>query len=210
MSYRIRKILVEFVRSTSHTRPAFRFEVPILKKLNPSEEIKIHANPNPNLSDVHEFSGAREAFLSLQTVYGPSVTEAYIDFQAFEEAFKATALRDVVGQTVGPAIVTESPDAAKLEAVSTMAKIRGVGPEIAAALFEAGFRSIEDVARATLDELEAVSGIGPASSTVIQLAAKQIVLGSFGETPETGPEMELGTGTPAPAPDPQTSNPFAP
>lgn len=195
MSYRIRKILVEFVRSTSHTRPAFRFEVPILKLLNPQEKLNIHANPNPNLSDVHEFAGPREAFLSLQTVYGPKLLEAYLDFQAFDEAFKATAQRDSVGQTVGPAIETESPDAAKLEAVATMAKIRGVGPEIAVALFDGGYRSIEDVARSTLDELEAVPGIGPATSTTIQIAAKQIVLGSLGEKLSEGPEMETGTGT---------------
>lgn len=204
MSYRIRKILVEFVRSTSHIRPAFRFEVPILKLLNPTERVNIHPNPNPSLSDIHEFAGPREAYLSLQAVYGPRLTEAYIDFVAFEEAFKATALRDTVGQTVSAAQPEISADATKLEAVSTMARINGVGAEIASALFDTGMRSIEDVARSTLDELEAVPGIGPASSTMIRDSAKKIVLGSLGETPDAGPQME----TDAPAGDPALTNPF--
>lgn len=206
MSYRIRKIIVEFVRSTSHLRPAFRFEVPILKLVNPTEQINIHPIPNPSPADVHEFAGPREAFLSMQSVYGPKLTEAYIDFEAFSDAFKATCLRDAVGQTVMASAIDASPDGVKLEALSTMGRINGVTPAIAAAMFDTGLRSIEDVARSTLDELEAVAGIGPALSTMIQTSAKTIALGAIGETPQAAPEIDHGT--PAPI-EPAIANPFA-
>lgn len=202
MATRIRKILVEFVRSTSHIRPAFRFEVPILKKQNPTETIAIHEIPHPTPSDVQEFEGPREAYLAAQAVYGQFLNQAYVDFADFEQAFNATAKRDAVGQTVAPANTFASPDAARLEAVTTMSKITGVGSELAAGLFESGFRSIEDVARSTLNELEAVPGIGPANSTVIHESAKRIVLASFGEKPDEGPKLDDSASVPV------STNPF--
>jgi hypothetical protein len=211
MSYRIRKILVEFVRSTSHLRSAFRWEVPILKLMNPTERVNIHSIPAPTESDVHTFAGDREAFLSLQSVYGEYLQRAYVDFQAFQEAFKATVARDSVGNVVTAGAGDQSPDATKLEALTTMGHVSGVTPEIAAAMFEAGLRSIEDIARSTLDQLESIPGIGPSVSPLIHNSAKKLVLGSFGETPAPAPGTELAESPePVPAaPEPTAVNPFA-
>ena len=203
MTHRVRKVLVEFVRSTSHLRPAFRFEVPILKVMNPGEQVVIHPIPNPTAADVHEISSAREAYLSLQSVYGQHLARAYVDFTDFEEAFKASAIRDSVGNLpTAPAGVDQSPDNLKLESTTMLAKIGGVGPEIASAMFESGLRSIEDVARSTLDELEAIPGIGPQNSARIKDDAKRIVLASVGDAPDAGPQIDTG------APLPPSTNPF--
>ena len=193
MSYRIRKVLVEFVRSTSHVRPAFRWEVPLLKLANPQESLRIHPIPNLSEADVQEFAGPREAYLGLQSTYGELIGRAYIDFRAFEDAFTATAQRDNVGKTIAPPVGDTSADNAKLESLNNMSTITGVGPEIAAALYEAGYRSVEDIARAELDELEAINGIGPATSTVIRDVAKRMVVGMIA-TGDTG--------------EPATTNPF--
>lgn len=196
MSFRIKKVLVEFVRATSHVRPAFRFEVPLLKLRNPGEKVAIHPIPNLSESDVQEFSTSREAYLGLQATYGQLLNQAYVDFDDFDAAFKATLQRDNVGVNIVQAPVGDtSADNAKLEALEALGAVSGVTPAIASAMFDGGFRGVEDIARASLDELEAFDGVGPAASVMINADAKRRVIG-------------LVAAGDAPA-EPVASNPFA-
>lgn len=49
----------------------------------------------------------------------------------------------------------------------------GIGDELARVMRERGLKTVEDVRRATLDELTAISGIGQVKARALQKAAKE-------------------------------------
>lgn len=63
---------------------------------------------------------------------------------------------------------TEALPAAKV------ADIAGVGPEMEAALREAGYKSVASIARASAEDLQGVSGVGPKTAPKLIAAAQNL------------------------------------
>lgn len=65
--------------------------------------------------------------------------------------------------------------------------LHGVGPVVGRRLYGSGFRTIEDVATAEVDDLASIPGIGPATATRLKSDASTLVHAvSADATPETG------------------------
>jgi hypothetical protein len=174
---KLRKVLVEFVRSTSHVRPAARYEIPLLKLEAASSgvQMKIHEIPNPREDDFVTVDSAEAAYQQLIATYGAqSVHAVYPSIVGFKADFEAAARRD--GGFQAAVHTAEGPGDQEVRILALLETVPGVGPELAKALLAAGFDSIEAVAASTLNELEAVPGIGPATSETIKAGATQLVL----------------------------------
>lgn len=187
---KLRKVLVEFVRSTSHLKPAFRFEIPFLK-LQAAEartQMVIHEITKPRDEDFGEFADAMSAYQLLQSNYGRDhVATIYPSLTSFVPEFDAVCRRD---SGFSAAATADDPEKEKIRVLDLLQKISGVGPELADALYAAGFDTIEAIAASTLNELEAIPGIGPATSEVIKKSATDLVLAVVGDS------------------EPKTDNPF--
>lgn len=174
---KLRKVLVEFVRSTSHVRPAARYEIPLLKLEAAASgvQLRIHEIHNPREDDFVVIDSAEAAYQQLLATYGAqSVQAVYPSISGFGLDFDAAARRD--GGFQAAAHSPEGPGDQDLKVLRVLESVPGVGPELAKSLFNAGFDSIEAVAVSTLNELEAVSGIGPATSESIKKSAQSLVL----------------------------------
>lgn len=172
----LRKVLVEFVRSTSHIRPAYRFEVPFLK-LQAAEnrvQVIIHEIAKPGPDDVGEFTDAASAYQHLVSNFGAAATTSiYPSLSQFAPEFAAVCRRDSgFSASVGPS----DPEKVEIQLLDSLQKIPGVTADLARSLYAAGFDSIESIAASSLNELEAVNGVSPAVSESLKKAATAMVV----------------------------------
>jgi hypothetical protein len=172
---KLRKVLVEFVRSTSHIKPAFRFEIPFIK-LQAAEaraSINLHEINKPRDEDFGEFNDAAQAYQLLISEYGSAaVLSLYPSLTSFKPEFDAVCRRD----SGFSAVAAVDADAEAIRILDTLQKIEGIGPELAKSLVAAGFDSIEAVAASPLNDLETVPGVGPSTSEQIKKSATALVL----------------------------------
>ena len=166
---RIRKILMEMVRETSHIISCPRYEAQLRRQgLKDDITVRIHSiNPATAVpSDYYEVEDWNEAWREVRQKFGPVVTQLF-DAESFRAEFDATVKRDAEGVT---------PPSAEVVATDHMelCKIKGVHESLAERLFRAGIVSIAHVASASLDELESVQGIGPASAVSIRNNARAL------------------------------------
>lgn len=188
---KIHKVLVEFVRPTSHLREAFRFEIPLLKHKFPGDTIRIKALPQIKAEHIGEFD-ARSAYMFIQNEYGPIVQQVYTDLSQFTADFNASLVRDGVGDVTKLAPEVD-PAEARQKALERLEAIKGIGTGLAPIFYDAGFDTVEAVAAATLDSLETVQGVGPATAVEISESAKELVKGMLEDDEKS---------------EPQTVNPF--
>jgi predicted flap endonuclease-1-like 5' DNA nuclease len=187
---KIHKVLVEFVRPTSHLKEVFRFEIPLLKAKFPGDTIQIKSLPLIKTEHIGEFD-ARSAYMFVQQEYGALVQQVYTDLKQFAADFDASIGRDGVGDVTKLAVETD-PAEARQKALERLEAIDGIGTGLAPIFYDAGFDTIEAVAAAPLDSLETVQGVGPATAKQISDSAKELVKGMIAEPVE-----------------PVTANPFA-
>ena len=62
--------------------------------------------------------------------------------------------------------------------MATITELKGVGPVLAKACVDKGYRSVKDIATAVAAELETVPGIGHARAGMLIAAAKQVMASS--------------------------------
>jgi predicted flap endonuclease-1-like 5' DNA nuclease len=173
-AYKIRKVNVEFVRSTSLIRPAFRYEVPLLKLVAAKDgvRINIHDIQRPSAEEIGEFNSPAAAYDILIGVHGAQdVMAVYPTFETFKKEFEAVARRDHIGSLPEPI----DEEAATQLAIDSLCKIDGVTPDIARTLFAAGFNSVEAVAATDLNELETVNGVSPSVADQIKASAFALI-----------------------------------
>jgi large subunit ribosomal protein L24e len=73
----------------------------------------------------------------------------------------------------GAAGAEAAPEAGREEVLQTFAKLPGVGPTTAEALWEAGFHSMKELQEGSEEELAGVRGLGPASAKKILAHLKE-------------------------------------
>jgi predicted flap endonuclease-1-like 5' DNA nuclease len=153
-----------------------RYDVAAIKARFPGQEVKVHAIERPSAEEIVEFSDAREAYDQFCGRFGSDAQKAYPDEIAFRREFDACAKRDSldgINKSTAPVKIGEDPE--RVAGIDALNKVEQVTPAIAESLYDAGYRSIESVAAATLDELESVDGITPSISDDILASATAIL-----------------------------------
>jgi len=161
-----KKLLVTYRRKTSTSARVFRFEVPLLKLKHEKFELSVSSIPVDQLdieSDIQDFD-AVTAFAYVRQIYTPElVSKIYADRISFEDDFEACVQREL------GTVDVETGGWQDLE------KIDGVSTALAKALHSAGLQTIQAVAEAELDALEAIRGIGPSSAILIKRSARTFI-----------------------------------
>ena len=77
----------------------------------------------------------------------------------------------------------------------TVTKISGIGPKTAAILANHGFKTVEAIAKSTVEKLSGVPGFGPSRSRTIISAASALVAGTPAKTSKTvsSPKTKAGS-----------------
>lgn len=167
---RIRKILLEIQRECSHIVECPRFEVAVRRAVNPPDtKFRIHSRLPKDCTDANyaTYDSWKDAWAELRSKFGALVQEVY-DPVTFQDEFDATVERD------GDGVAPEASEVIH-DNWEPLVDIDGVGEDLAKKLFEAGFQSINAVAGASLDDLEAIDGIGASSSKRIRDHARELV-----------------------------------
>jgi len=173
MSIRLRKIRLEFVRSTSHIVTCMRYDVAAIKARFPGQEVKVHTIERPGPEDIAEFEDARAAYDEFCGRFNADAQKAYPDETAFRREFDSCVKRDnMSGPKAAAVVVKPGEDPERAAGLDALTKIEHVTEEIAASLYDAGFHSLEAVASATLDQLESVDGITPSISDEVIASAR--------------------------------------
>ena len=152
---------------TSSPVPCLRYEVPLLQR-SWGKPGTIHPIPDElGEAAYREVDLATEA-ARLQGHF-PKEFAAVYPADSFKESLASTLERDSTTKVEGLDLEQEeiSRTSEELEPLETEV-IKGVGHALAILLREAGMPSIVSIATATLDDLEAIQGISPASSIKIK------------------------------------------
>ncbi|GAF98383.1 unnamed protein product [marine sediment metagenome] len=99
--------------------------------------------------------------------------------------FAEDVARKLIRQHCATALVSPSSDVASGgdgdgatdgDAVEKLTQIEGVNPDIASRLFEAGYKTVQDVEEARQKDLLAIKGIGRKNVSVIQESASDLMV----------------------------------
>jgi predicted flap endonuclease-1-like 5' DNA nuclease len=194
---RIRKILLEIKRECSHIVECPRFEVAVRRAVNPPDtKFRIHSRNPADCADSNyaEYSDWKHAWGELKSEFGSIVNDVF-DAVTFQEEFEATVERD--GEMVAPDMSEVINDNWE-----PLTDINGVGDDLAQKLFKSGLQSIQAVANADLDDLEAIDGIGVALAKRIRKNARELAETTDPVDEESAPDHETsGFSMPVPPSD---------
>jgi hypothetical protein len=174
----IRKVRIEVERGTSLVLTMPRFEVPLYRdRLPPSTSVKVHAiQPGTEGPDDVLTITCDEARAGLRTQYGHELFERVFPSEAaFDKEFTAVAKLDSVQE--GAAV------RADMSVLADLLRVAGVNEPLAQRLYDAGIRTVTELAGASPEALLAVRGMTLGQAEALALAAK-VVLESPPDQPE--------------------------